>query len=153
MPKILPKGLVCHALCGYVTELDVALFECAQTVANKVTSIPPLVTVRQTVEMWGGRSRHRHYEIGAAVVEHEIGNSCWARLHLLRPVVHGIKPVWAQIAQTPPPRRGDSGAWTARNGTEWAGMVVAADAQAGYALSASELVKKTDALFGTKLRL
>ena len=84
---------MCHAQCGYVTELDVALFDCAPTAANKVTLIATLITNRQIVEMWGGRSRHRRYEIGAAVVEHEIGDSCWARLHLLRPIVSGISPV------------------------------------------------------------
>ena len=155
VPLTLPAGTVCTTSCGHLTTLDVALLDVtASTPTNVASSIASILAPGDLVSMHGASSGHRHYEIGGAVVEHSIGGACWDRLVLFHAqVTGGVLPIGLRITATPPPARGDSGAWLIRNSNEWAGMVVAANALHGYALAGDTILSQSDALFGTRLGL
>ncbi|WP_157139080.1 hypothetical protein [Asticcacaulis biprosthecium] len=154
-PKALSSGTVCDANCSQMAKLDVALIDVGTaTVSNVATTTCSLVSKGDLVEMRGATSGTVTYEVGGAVVEIEIGGSCWNRLYQLHAPTAGILPFSVSVATTPMPQPGDSGAWVLRNKTEWAGMVVAADpVLTGYALSASEIVKHSNANFSVNLQL
>ena len=152
-PVPLPYGTLCHAGCGSVTELDVALIDTIVTPCNQASSIVNIIGNGQIVEMKGATSGTHTYEVGGAVVEYEIGGACWKKLIQFHAPLAGILPASAQVALTQLPKSGDSGAWIIRNNTEWAGMVVASNSLCGFALSASHLVQQANAQFGTDLTL
>lgn len=150
-PTPLPGGVRCSARCGTVTELDAALIDIGtMRVANVASSVATDVANGDTVVMDGAVSGAVTYEVGGYVVNYEIGGACWTGLiQFHAPVLTGILPVSFQVATTPLPRGGDSGAWLIRNGTEWAGMVVASGHLHGFALDADGLLSRLDASTGT----
>ena len=152
-PVPLPAGIGCHAGCGYITDLDTALIRTKVNPCNQASSIANLVGNGQIVAMTGAASGTRTYQIGGAVVNYEIGGACWHKLIQLHAPLSNILHPAVQVAWNPSPKKGDSGAWIIRNNTEWAGMVVASNSFFGFALSASDMVKRADACFGTNLTL
>jgi hypothetical protein len=154
-PKPLPAGTTCSANCPHVTDLDVALIDVSATpVNNRVTSVAPIISPGDVVEMNGASSGARRYEVGGAVVEHAIGGSCWNKLSIIHaPVSTGLLPVAIGVGMTPPPQGGDSGAWLIRNGGEWAGMIVAGNPLLGFAMSGTDILQNANATFGTQLQL
>ena len=152
-PVLLPSGTVCHANCGSVTELDVALIDTNVPATNKASSIANIVGNGQIVEMNGATSGLKKYEIGGAVVDYDIAGACWKNLIQIHVPLAGILPGFIQFARTKPPQPGDSGAWIIRNNTEWVGMVVASSELFGFALSASDIVRRCDSGFLTSLAL
>ena len=153
-PTPLPTNVSCHAACGSVTDLDLALISTNNIVENNVvSSVAKVVGNGQLVEMEGASSGVVKYEIGGIVIDYEIGGSCWKKLIQFHAPISGILPAAVKIATTTLPRSGDSGAWLVRNGNEWAGMVVAANALHGFALPATHLLNQADAEFGANLVL
>jgi hypothetical protein len=154
-PVPLPPGTACTSSCGAMTELDVALIDVSgSSAANVAKSIAATVAPTDIVDMNGATSGHRTYEVGGAVVEHSIGGACWDRLYLFHaPVTGSVLHPALKVAMTPPPDDGDSGSWLLRNADEWAGMVVAGNALHGYALAGTTVMKRSDGLFGTQLKL
>ena len=103
--------------------------------------------------MDGSRSGTQTYEVGALVVEHEIGGACWERLIQLHTPSAGVWPVSVHVALAKLPQNGDSGSWVLR-GSDWAGMVVASDKSLfGFALSASSIISGAETHFGRTLTL
>jgi hypothetical protein len=155
LPKTLPSNVVCHASCGFMTELDVALINVhGSAVANVATSVAQIVNPGDVVSMDGATSPAMRYEVGGAVVEHAIGGCCWNKLFLFHaPVSVGLLPVAVNVALSTPPKDGDSGAWLLRNGVEWVGMVVAGNALLGFALAGTLILNKANVAFNTQLRL
>ena len=154
-PKALPAGSICSVSCGHMTTLDLALIDIrgasATNIANRIANI---VSPGDIVEMGGATSGLRRYEVGGAVVEHTIAKTCWDRLYLVHaPCSAGVLPVAVNVAITPPPRGGDSGAWLIRGGSDWAGMVVASNAIFGFALAGTTIVSEAYTSFGMNLRL
>jgi hypothetical protein len=154
-PVALPAGVSCCTGCNHMTEIDLALIQVqGATPVNKATSIAQTVSNKQLVVMDGATTGSVRYEIGGAVVEQEIDGSCWTRLYQVHaPVSASILPVSVNVAITTLPANGDSGSWLLRGGSEWAGMVVAADALHGYALAATTLQAEANKLTGTALAL
>uniref|UniRef100_B0T714 Uncharacterized protein n=1 Tax=Caulobacter sp. (strain K31) TaxID=366602 RepID=B0T714_CAUSK len=153
-PIPLPSSSVCAAGCQHMTRLDLALIDIGHAAAtNTVTTEAKVVARGDLVEMHGAASGRMTYEVGGTVVEMDIAGSCWDRLYLLDPPTGGIFPMAVNVATHPPPQPGDSGAWLARNTTEWAGMVVAKNQLHGYALPATVLLSEADKAFGTHLQL
>jgi hypothetical protein len=155
VPIPLPSGVPCTSSCSFLTDLDVALIDVSgAAVANAASSIAAIIAPGDIVTMNGATSGVRRYEVGGAMVEQTIGGSCWTRLSQFHaPVSVGVLPVAASVAMTPPPDRGDSGAWLLRGAGEWAGMVVAGNALHGYALAGSAIIAQSDKSFGTQLQL
>lgn len=145
-PVAMPAGAVCSSGCAHSNDLDVCLVDGVIGV-NRATRVASVVTSGQLVEMDSAGSG-RQYQIGGAVVDHLIGGGCWERLIQFHAPTVGILPVAAQVAMTPVPQGGDSGAWLLRNKIEWAGMVVASDHLHGYALAGDHLLARTAAEFG-----
>ncbi|MDE0040326.1 MAG: hypothetical protein OXU77_22600 [Gammaproteobacteria bacterium] len=140
-PTPLPGGTRCHAGCGSVTEIDIALVGVGSPSTNVAGSIAGIVCNGDLLTMDGARSGKQTYEVGGLVIEHEIGGACWAGLIQLHARRTGLLPVGLGVAMATMPQDGDSGAWVL-NGTEWAGMVVASDkSMFGYAIAADTLVK------------
>lgn len=154
-PVSLPAGVVCTTSCGHVTKIDIALLDMAgMAVSNVATTTVKILSPGDLLTMQGASSGARRYEVGGAVVEHCIGGACWDRLTLFHAPIGGtVLPVGVSVALTPPPVKGDSGAWLIRNGSEWAGMVVAANALHGYAVAGDTLLSETSAGFGVQLDL
>ena len=150
-PTPLRSGEYCHSGSRTTTDLDLALIESQAQRGNGGLRIADRVSNGQIVSMNGAASGLRTYQIGAAVVTHEIGNVCWSNLYQISAPLRGILPEWARLAITKPPKKGDSGAWLIREDNKWVGMVVAADSRHGYALSASEVVTKANRQFGVDL--
>lgn len=154
-PVPLPATVRCHAACGHLTDLDIALIAPVGAAAgNAAKTVASTVCNQDIVEMHGMKSGVVKYEVGAAVINHWIGGSCWSHLYLVgAPVSSGIAPAWLQLPLTPPPAHGDSGAWLLHQSTEWAGMVVASDNLYGYALPATCLITNANAAFNMDLEL
>ena len=153
-PVPLPSNQSCHMQCGSVTNLDIALITTNNLMINNVaSSVAKIVGNGQMIEMTGATSGKCSYEIGGAVVEHEIGGSCWEKLIQFHAPLSGVLPVAARVGLTNLPQPGDSGAWMIQNNTIWAGMVVASNALFGFGLPASDLLKQANANFRTNLKL
>ena len=153
-PTPLPTNVACHAACGSVTDLDLALISTNNVVANNVaSSVAKVVGNGQLVEMEGASSGVVKYEIGGVVIDYEIGGSCWKNLVQFHAPISGILPAAVKVATTTLPKFGDSGAWLVRNGNEWVGMVVASNSLHGFALPAMHLLSQADAEFGTNMVL
>ena len=152
-PTPLPTGMRCHAACGSVTELDVALIDVGSPGTNVARSVAGIVCNGDLVTMNGSSSGTRMYEVGALVVDHEIGGACWKNLIQLHAQRAGVLPMSVHVAIATLPQDGDSGAWVL-NGTEWVGMVVASDKNlCGYAIPGDSLIDKANACFGRSLEL
>lgn len=152
-PTPLPGGVRCHAGCGSITEIDVALVGVGSSGTNIAGSIANVVCNGDRVTMQGASSGPQTYEVGGLVVEHQIGGACWAGLIQLHAPRAGLLPVSLRIAMATMPQDGDSGAWVL-NGKEWVGMVVASDkSMFGYAIAADTLIKKAYQKFGKDLVL
>jgi len=154
-PVPLPSGTHCGIGCGFINNLDVALIDLSgTTVTNKATGIRGVVGTRTRLEMHGATSGHKTYEVGGAVIEHEIGGTCWERLTQFHaPVSSSILPTSFAVAGTSPPKGGDSGAWLLDSSDEWAGMVVASDHLHGYAIAADDMIANSNSEFGVDLSL
>lgn len=155
-PLPLPHGQICHSACGTMTELDAAFISLGAAVntLNTATHVAQYVVNGDIVEMEGATSGKGRYQVGAAVVNYEIGGACWEGLIQTHAVISGgLLPVAFHVAGSSPPAGGDSGAWLIRNGTEWAGMVVAGNALFGYALAATSVVRHSKSRFGLDLVL
>ncbi|MYE83531.1 MAG: hypothetical protein F4X36_17165 [Gammaproteobacteria bacterium] len=152
-PTPLPGGTRCHARCGSVTEIDIALVGVGSPSTNVAGNIAGIVCNGDLLTMDGARSGKQTYEVGGLVIEHEIGGACWAGLIQLHARRTGLLPVSLGVAMATMPQDGDSGAWVL-NGSEWAGMVVASDkSMFGYAIAADTLVKHANQKFGRNLLL
>jgi hypothetical protein len=152
-PNPSPPHTHCTANCAHITDIDLALLNGPEIASNVASSIAGSVWNGQLLEMDGATSGQRTYVVGGAVVEHEIGGACWRKLIQVHAPVAGILPPAAQVALTPPPKAGDSGAWLRRNTTEWAGMVVASSALFGYALCSDVLVSEANQRFHLDLEV
>jgi len=153
-PVPLPANIKCSQNCGHMTDLDVALVDTHNSAPNVASSVATVVGNGQLVDMDGATTGGTQtYEIGGHVVEYEIGGSCWRKLLQFHAPIAGITPVSFNVATTALPKDGDSGAWLIRNSSEWAGMVVASNNLFGFALSATTLIKESNAHFGTNLSL
>lgn len=154
-PTPLPPGTRCSTTCAAMTEIDVALIDVqGAAVTNVATRVAEIVDPGDIVTMKGATSGDMRYEIGGAVVEHSIGGCCWNRLFQFHaPVSGGLLPAAVNVALTPPPKGGDSGAWLLRQQSEWAGMVVASNGLHGYALAGTLILARCNAAFQTQLRL
>ena len=147
-PTPLPRGVRCHARCGSMTELDLALIDVGSPGANIATGVAGIVGNGDLVTMDGSTSGMQTYEVGGLVVEHEIGGSCWERLIQLHAPTGGLLPVSVHVAVAKVPRDGDSGSWVL-NGTEWAGMVVASDMSLfGFAVASDSIIDSAQTHFG-----
>ena len=152
-PTPLPSGVRCHAGCGSITEIDVALVGVGSPGTNVAGSIAGIVCNGDRLTMQGASSGIQTYEVGGLVVEHEVDGACWAGLIQLHAPRAGLLPVSLGVAMATMPQDGDSGAWVL-NGTEWAGMVVASDkSMFGYAVAADRLINKAYQNFGKNLAL
>jgi hypothetical protein len=153
-PIPLPSNVQCSQYCGSTTDLDVALIATHGSPPNLANSVASLVGNGQLVDMDGATTAGVHtYEVGAHVVDYEIGGSCWQNLIQFHAPLAGVLPVSVSVATTVLPKGGDSGAWLLRNSVEWAGMVVASNNLFGFALPSTTILKESDACFGTKLSL
>lgn len=153
-PTQLPATSHCHQHCGHLTELDVALIATHRSAPNVATAVANTLGNGQLVKMDGATTRGTPtYEIGGHVVEYEIGGFCWQNLVQFHAPTRGITPVSVNVATTPLPQPGDSGAWLIRNSNEWAGMVVASNSLFGLALSSTRIIEGCDSQFGTSLSL
>lgn len=153
-PVMLPAGAVCYAHCATKAEQDLALIDVSgQAVANTCVSVAPYVYSHQLVEMVGARSGVKRYEVGGTALSHEVGGACWGGVFELR-LRHspGILHSNLALLATSPPRNGDSGSWVI-DGTQWCGMVTAADNLCGYALEADSVVAKANADWALNLVL
>ena len=154
LPTPLPTKVTCTHNCGHVTDVDVALISIATPGRNVATSVASIVGNGQLVTMRGATTRRTQtYEVGGHVVEYEIGGSCWEKLIQFHAPTKGVTPASFNIATTPLPQAGDSGAWLLRNSSEWAGMVVASNSLCGFALASTTLLQASDNAFGTNLSL
>ena len=152
-PAPLQGGVRCHAGCGCMTELDIALVDIGSPGTNVAGGVAGHVGNGDLVTMNGASSGSRTYEVGGFLVEHEIGGACWERLIQLHAPRDHLVPVSVSIAVATMPQDGDSGAWVLR-GTEWAGMVVASDKSLfGYAIASDTLIDKANHRFRMSLVL
>ena len=153
-PKRLTSGSRCHAGCGDMTELDVAFVDVGRPGHNWATNIADTLYNGDIVVMGGGKSGTQTYEVGALAVFHEIGGACWKDLIQLHAPTSGVLPASIRVATTRLPSNGDSGSWIVRDGTDWAGMVVASDKTLfGYALAAETIISRSNAEFSMDLEL
>lgn len=152
-PVSLPSGTICTDSCGHMTDLDVALIDSPSPGRNIANSVAQLIGNGQIVEMVGAVTPSASYEIGAHVVEYEIGGACWSRLVQIHTKLSGILPTSVRLALSPPPRRGDSGSWLVKNNSEWAAMVVARNPIFGFAMSATKTISECNNRFGLQLSL
>ena len=153
-PTQLPTGTRCHAACGSITELDVALIDVSTTPGTNVArSVAAIICNGDRVTMDGSSSGTQTYEVGGMVVDHEIGGACWKNLIQLHAQRGGMLPVSLHVAMATLPQDGDSGAWVL-NGTELAGMVVASDKSLfGYAIPGDSLIDNANTVFEKSLEL
>jgi hypothetical protein len=153
-PVLLPTGAVCYAGCATKAEQDLALIDVGgRAVANTCVSTASYVYSHQLVEMVGAVSGVKRYEVGGTALSHEVGGACWGGVFELR-LRHspGILHSNLALLATSPPRNGDSGSWVI-DGTQWCGMVTAADNLCGYALEADSILAKAKADWGLNLLL
>ncbi|TNF21256.1 MAG: hypothetical protein EP318_07910 [Rhodobacteraceae bacterium] len=152
-PTTSPPGAPCTANCAHITDIDLALLSGTTQATNVAQRLAGAVWNGQLVDMDGATSGQRTYEIGGAVVEHEIGGACWRKLIQVHAPLGGILHPAAQVALTPTPKPGDSGAWLRQNTNEWAGMIVVSNALFGYALCSDLLVNEANQQFSLDLEV
>lgn len=153
-PKLLPAGAACYVNCPTKAEQDLALIDVGtQAVANTCVSTARYIHSHQLVEMRGAISGLKRYEVGGTGLSHEVGGACWGGVFELRlRTSPGILHPNLALLATSPPQGGDSGSWVT-DGSEWCGMVTAADNLFGYALEADAVVAKANAAWGLNLVL
>jgi len=153
-PVTLAPGEVCYAKCPSKAKQDIALIDVSQqTVINTCNSVVPYVYSHQNVQMRGASSGLRAYEVGGTMLTHEVGGACWDNVFELRLPTHPsiLHPNLALLMNSPP-QSGDSGSWVT-DGTEWCGVVTAADNLCGYALESDAVLSNANADWGLNLSL
>lgn len=137
-----------------ITRNDIALIRLpGATPKNRATSIRAILNRSDRVEMAGGTSGLRQYEVGGLMLNLRLAGSVWENLILLQAPTQGVFPQIFRDWSHPRPVEGDSGAWIYHEGSAWGGMVVASSPQFGYAVPATKALEDANQRFGLDLAL
>ena len=156
-PKQLTAGQSCTPACSAANRLDFALVDIGHAaVRNCVTGVAAQIASRQSIVLRGSMTNST-FEVGGLVMTYCPGNSnvCFENLFEVRPpATGGILSPRIRTAFATVPTQGDSGGWLETvSGSEWCGVLVAADTLMGYALEADDVVSEANVAFGTQLQL
>ena len=157
-PVAMGAGQLCTRGCAAANRLDFALIDIGkQNVANTVKGIAPRIASKQAILLRGATSGAQPFEVGGVALAYCPGNSnvCFENLFEVRPKVQGgtLNPR-LRAAFSTVPMQGDSGGWAETSpGSDWCGVLVAADGFMGYALEADDLLAEANQTFGTDLSL
>jgi hypothetical protein len=138
-----------------VNSMDAALFRLSETLPHdfsihnlgNVTGVKPFDAIVQGMDVeFNGRTtdKRKRLAVGGLCVSYKVGfkqqSACFTNLIELR------DPAATQIlgygVQTPPVKKGDSGAWICSSdqaGYNWCGMLVAGDLDRGYFVAADDI--------------
>lgn len=155
-PVAMTANQVCTVGCPHANQLDLALIDVpsGSTVANTVTGVAATISCKQSILL--RTSKLQAYEVGGLVLTYCTGNSkiCFENMFEVRPVLSSQLNPKLAIALATVPTQGDSGAWVeTAAGSEWCGVLVAADGLVGYALEADVVLEKANSKFGLTLQL
>jgi hypothetical protein len=155
-PVSMQPGQICVQYCAHANNFDMALIgvNAPQAVSNTVTGIARQIWCRQSIAC--RTSKVSAYEVGGLALTYSVGNSnvCFENIFEVRPVLNRNLNPKVAFAAVSVPVPGDSGAWVeTASGSDWCGVLVAADGIMGYALCADSMLAEAQKRFGIDLQL